>query len=214
MYFNQILNTLESPLENTITTLFGPPGVGKTTFAYLFAREELLKNKKVFYIDSENGFSIKRFTQIFPEFKENELFQQNFIRIKIKDFNEQNEVLRKMNLKNTSLIVDSISMLYRLELKDDFESINKELAKTLHILLNKISEYDSKVLLISHSYFKDLEHRIVGGDILKYYSKILIEFLFEGERRKIRLLKHKYLPTKELKVEIVKKGFKIKKFLL
>ena len=213
MYLTSLLNTLESPLKKTITTIFGPPGVGKTTFAYLFAKEELLKNKKVFYVDSENGFSIKRFTQIFPEFKENELFQENFIRIKVKEFNEQNEVLRKLDLKNASLIVDSISMLYRLELKDDFELINKELARTLHILLNKISEYDSKILLISHSYFKDLEHKIVGGDILKYYSKILIEMLFEGERRKIKLLKHKYLPIKELKVEITEEGFKIKRFL-
>ncbi len=105
-------------------------------------------------------------------------------------------------------------MPYRLELKDDFELINKELARTLHILLNKIADDNSKILLISHSYFKDLEHRIVGGDILKYYSKVLIEMSFEGEKRKIKLLKHKYLPTKELKVKITKEGFKIKKFLL
>jgi RecA/RadA recombinase len=213
VYSNNLLRELEAPLKNSITTVFGPAGVGKTTFAYLFAKEELLKGNKIFYVDSENGFSLKRFIQIFPEFKENKKLQESFVRVKVKSFEEQNNVLRNLNLTNASLIVDSISMLYRLELKDNFELINQELVKTLHILLEKVADQESKILLIAHSYFKDFEHRIVGGDILKYYSKVLIEFLFEGEKRKIKLLKHKYLPNKELRVEINEKGFKIKKFI-
>ncbi len=99
MYKENLFELLQFPLPSTINTIFGPSGIGKTTFAYLFAKEELLKNRKVFYIDTENGFSIKRFIQIFPEFEKNKIFQQNFVRIKVKDFKEQNEVLRRLELK-------------------------------------------------------------------------------------------------------------------
>jgi len=209
MYKNWLLKKLEFPLKYSINTIFGPAGVGKTTLSYLIIKEELKNNKEVYYVDTEKGFSLRRIKQIFEDF---ENFSDKFSKIEIKEFNELNEFLRKINLNNKILIVDSISMPYRLELKDNFEEINKEMAKTLHILLDKLNE-NNKVILIAHSYFKDDDHRIVGGDIMKYYSKALLEMNFEGELRIIKLVKHKYKEPIKLKVEITKEGFKEKKFL-
>jgi RecA/RadA recombinase len=209
MYRNWLLKKLEFPLKYSINTIFGPSGVGKTTLAYLIAKEELENGKEVYFIDTEKGFSLKRFKQIFENF---DSFADKFFKIEIRNFDELNEFLRRMDLNNKVLIVDSISMPYRLRLKDDFEEINKEIVKTLDILLNKLNE-SNKVILISHSYFKDNEHRIVGGDIMKYYSKVLVEMNFEGELRTLRLVKHKYKKELKVKVEVFEKGFKEKKFL-
>ena len=206
----EIFDKLQFPLKNSINTIFGPSGVGKTTVAYLLAKKEILNNKEVYFVDTERGFSKRRFLQIFPEFDKNKNYQELFHLVTPNSFEEQNEFLRKINIKNSVLIVDSISMLYRLELKDNYEEINKEMAKTLKILLDKTE--NNKILLISHSYFKDLEHKIVGGDLLKYYSKVLIEMFFEGGKRKMRLVKHKFLPQKEFGFEIKEDGIKLKRF--
>ena len=48
---------------------------------------------------------------------------------------------------------------------------------------------------------------IVGGDLLKYWSKCIIELQLDGNRkRKAILLKHRSLPIKELNFEVRDKG--------
>ncbi len=47
---------------------------------------------------------------------------------------------------------------------------------------------------------------IVGGDLFKYWSKCIIELSNENRKRKAVLLKHRYLPEKELPFEIRNKG--------
>jgi len=51
---------------------------------------------------------------------------------------------------------------------------------------------------------------MVGGDILKYWSKCIIELKIEGKRRKAILKKHRSLPEKTLNFEITNKGIKRK----
>jgi len=50
------------------------------------------------------------------------------------------------------------------------------------------------------------EVNIVGGDLLKYWSKCIIELKQDGNRRKAILLKHRSLPKKEINFEIKEKG--------
>lgn len=50
------------------------------------------------------------------------------------------------------------------------------------------------------------ETNIVGGDLLKYWSKCIIELKSEDRKRKAILLKHRSLPFKELSFEIKDKG--------
>ena len=203
----ELKKELKIPLKESIVSIFGPPGIGKTTFCYQIVKENIEEVNEVFYIDTEKGFSKERFLQIFPEF---ERFKDKFNFFEIKNFEELNEFLRKFNSKNSLLIVDSLSMPYRLILKENLEKINQELAKTLYELLNK-SE-NNFIVLVNHSYFLNNEHRVIGGDLIRYFSKVLIEMNFENGRRKIKILKHKFLEPKEIKFEIKKEGFKKKLF--
>ena len=47
---------------------------------------------------------------------------------------------------------------------------------------------------------------LVGGDLMKYWSKCIIELKLENRRRKAILLKYRSLPVKELNFEIRERG--------
>ena len=136
---------LEGGLEPEVTTtIYGPSGSGKTNIAILIALNNS-KDKKVIFIDTEGGFSIERAKQLFSDYEKR---IENLIISKPNSFFEQSEIfnnLEEISNKNDIglIIVDSISMLYRLE-KGEREAyaVNKELARQLSIL-RKIS-HDKK----------------------------------------------------------------------
>src|SRR3990167_6354449 len=47
-----------------INLIYGTPATGKTTLGMITSNFFASKNKKVFYIDSENGFTVDRFKLI------------------------------------------------------------------------------------------------------------------------------------------------------
>ena len=49
---------------------------------------------------------------------------------------------------------------------------------------------------------------MVGGDLLKYWSKCLIELKNHYGRRKLIIKKHRSLPEKELTFEITNEGIR------
>ena len=49
---------------------------------------------------------------------------------------------------------------------------------------------------------------MVGGDLLKYWSKCLIEIEIKKGRRNMNLIKHRSLPEKEMPFIIVNEGIK------
>jgi len=49
---------------------------------------------------------------------------------------------------------------------------------------------------------------MVGGDLLKYWSKCLIELKGYNNKRKLILKKHRSLPVKELAFEIIRTGIR------
>ena len=51
---------------------------------------------------------------------------------------------------------------------------------------------------------------MVGGDILRYWSKCIIELVNERGKRKAALKKHRSLPEKEMEFIIVNSGVKKK----
>ena len=109
---SQELDHLLEGYKEEISYIYGTPGSGKTTLCKLAAIQLLRQNKKVIYIDTENGFSLERFKQLAPDF---EKILDNIIVIKVKNLNDQIEKLESIkNLKNISLIiVDSIGRYYR-----------------------------------------------------------------------------------------------------
>ena len=215
-----------------ITTLYGPGGSGKSNFCVIVATSQARKGNKVIFMDTEGGFSSDRFKQIHQGTKEEiERDLQNILLLKPTSFQEQEQDFQKLlaHVKkgNISLIIiDSIAMLYRLELGDaitakDSEKIsevNRKLAKQLRSL-NEIARKQNIPIIVTNQVYSTFtqnqedqkaERRVsmVGGDLLKYWSKCLIELQNHYGKRKLILKKHRSLPIKELPFEIVNTGIK------
>lgn len=194
---------LDGGLEkDIITTFYGPAGSGKTNIAILTSYSVAMQNKKVIYIDTEGGFSFERLKQIAKENFDNIL--KKILIFKPVTFQEQKNFIFKTYdfVKKTKdiglIVVDSIAMLYRLELGEEARETNRELGRQMQILSSIARKYNIPVLVTNQVYspFEERERiEVVGGDILKYWSKCLVELriLKEGVREAI-LRKHRYLP--------------------
>ncbi len=189
--------------KDIITTIYGPSSSGKTNICIICAINCVKLGKKVIYVDTEGGFSIERFKQLDGEYKET---FDNMIFIKPTNFEEQKRIFEKLKeMLNESIgliIIDSIAMLYRLELgKSEAYDVNKELGTQLAYLTEIARKMNIPVVLTNQVYssFEDRETvRMVGGDILKYSSKCLVE-LQKGRNnvRKAVLKKHRSLPEEK-----------------
>ncbi len=218
--------------RDIITTIYGPGGSGKSNFCMMVSVSQAKKGNKVIYVDTEGGFSSERFKQIHGGTKEEiENSLQNILLLNPTTFEEQENafatLLIHMKKGNVSLIIiDSIVMLYRLELgdaitaKDDerISEVNRKLAKQLRVL-NEIARKQNIPVVVTNQVYasfvqnvedKNMEKQVsmVGGDLLKYWSKCLIELKGGGGKRKLILKKHRSLPEKSLGFEIVADGIR------
>ncbi len=217
--------------KDIITTIYGPAGCGKTNFCALAAVSQASKDNKVIFIDTEGGFSVERVKQIAKE--DYEKILENIIILKPVNFSEQEKAFEKLlkEIKSNSIsliIVDGMTMLYRLELaeakKEGWEKIkeiNSELARQLRALAEIARIKNIPVVITNQVYSeflseeelrqgKEKQVSMVGGDLLKYWSKCIIELKQEKGRRKAVLRKHRSLPEKELDFVIVNSGIRKK----
>jgi len=218
-----------------ITTIYGPAGCGKTNFCILVAASQAKKGNKVIYMDSEGGFSVDRVKQILEKNnQETEKVLQNILLLKPISFAEQEqdfEILLKHVKKGevSLIIVDSMVMLYRLELGDAIKSgedekikeVNRKLAGQLR-KLNEIARKDNIPVIVTNQVYSEFVNSkdfisqkerpvsMVGGDLLKYWSKCLIELTNNKGKKTLILRKHRSLPEKEIQFEIVNEGIKRK----
>ena len=194
-----------------ITTIYGPSGSGKTNLCLLAAVNVALNGKKVIVIDTEGGIAVERIKQI----SGSEILG-NIVFFNPLTFAEQKEIfatLKEMMSDNIGLIVvDSISMLYRLELgqSDDVFDVNSALGKQIACLV-EIARRRKIPVLITNQVYADFKNKdkvkMVGGDLLKYGSKCLIELMVFSGSRGLVLRKHRHLPEgMECKFRIVQKG--------
>jgi DNA repair protein RadB len=218
---------LDGGSENgIITTLFGPPGSGKSNIAMLFTLNLAKSGKKVIFIDTENSFSSERAKQLLP--KDISTTMQNVIILTPFSFKEQcasiTELPKLISKENVAaIIIDSIAMLYRLEkgYESEVAEANRDLAKSLSVLSKIARKYKIPILITDHMYtdFETKKQNIVGGDILKYWSKCLIYLEPADGFRRAVLHKHRSIKEgKEVYFEIRQNGiFKVpakKKFSL
>ena len=199
---------------DAITTIYGPAGVGKTNLALLAAVDVAKQGKKVIFVDTEGGFSVARLKQVLPEYKK---LLDRIVFFRPMSFDEQNksvDMLKKLvNNKIGLIVIDTMTMLYRLQrsFKED-DNFNRDLSLQM-LTLNEIArKHNIPILLTSQVYssFEGNRVKIVGGDILLYASKCLLEVeqLHNGKRR-IILRKHRSIAgEKEARFEIVEKGVK------
>lgn len=213
--------------KDVVTMIAGCPGSGKSNFCTLAACSMAKKGKKVIFVDTEGGFSIERVKQIVPECYDKIL--GNILLLKPLNFTQQKEdfekILKNVNNEIGLIIIDSIAMHYRLELgyaastknEDKIYNINREVSSQMKTLVEISRKKNIPIIITNQVYnqfvkmdeFKngfEKETNIVGGDLLQYWSKCIIELKKDGQKRKAFLLKHRNLPEKELNFSIKNEG--------
>jgi len=218
--------------KGIITMIAGVPGCGKTNLCLLVSCSQAKKGKKVIFIDTEGGFSVERIKQLAGENYEEIL--KNIFLLGPTSFEEQKKMFLKLLEKVKKeqiglIIVDGMSMLYRLELgeidkseeRDRIMEVNREIAKQMRTLAEIARKQKIPVIITNQVYSSFLpeeqwkngverETNIVGGDLFKYWSKCIIELKGGSGKRRAVLLKHRSLPQKELSFEIFKEGIRKK----
>jgi DNA repair protein RadB len=203
-----------------ITTIYGPAGSGKTNLALLAAISIAKGGKKVIYIDTEGGFSVERLKQLTSDSRK---ILENILFLKPTKFSEQKKAFEKLkdivNKREIGLIVvDTIAMLYRLELgkNDDVYDVNRELGKQI-AYLTEIARKKNIPIIVTNQVYSNFDERdkirMVGGDIIKYGSKCLVELQNANNNKRVAILKkHRSLPQEKQAVfEIKEKGLKLVK---
>jgi len=203
--------------KGAITQFYGPPGSGKTNIALKILVDCAKKGKKGIFIDTEGGLSIERIKQISGH--DFDQFAGNIIVFEPTDFQEQDDALKKVesiiksgNEKVDLIILDSAVALYRL--KDGGQTqINRDLGKQMGLLSKIARKYNIAVIITNHIYSLFDEEDViepVGGTILKYWSKNIIELTKEPNGERYDLLKrHKTRPEGgKVRFQIVDSGLK------
>ena len=203
---------------DTITTVYGPAGAGKTGLCVLCAVGVARTGKKVIYVDTEGGFSFERLKQICQSISQDyKKIAEDIIFLKPTSFEEQKKTFEKLkeliNDKIGVVIVDTIAMLYRLEMgkSENVHEINRELGRQISYL-TEIARKKTIPILITNQVYSDFDEKdkvnIVGGDILKYWSKCLIELQITPQNnRRCILRKHRSIAReKEFLYKIVEGG--------
>jgi DNA repair protein RadB len=194
---------LEFP-RGKISMVYGVAASGKTTVCLQFSLE-IAKEKKVLFIDSEEGFSIERIKQMNPEC---ERYLENILVFRVKNFEEQIGLLNKIEyiLKSGNfglLVIDSIGMHYRKALQDrKYSVVNKEMVSNMRLLTHVAEDFNIPIILTNQVYTNQ-EGQIthVGGRMLKGFAKYLVEL--KREPRRACILKPE---EKEKEFKITDKG--------
>jgi len=205
--------------SDIISVIYGGPGTGKTNFCLLAAVSQAKKGKKVIYMDSEGGFSVERIKQLVPENTEEVL--ENILLLKPTNFVEQkkdfDKLLEILKDEVSLIIIDSMTILYRLELasakendEKEVKRVNSELARQMRTLAEIARKRNIPVIVTNQVYNWEDTQRMVAGDIMKYWGKCLIELRNENGRRFALLRKHRSLGEKELEFEIRNDGIRKK----
>jgi DNA repair protein RadB len=181
---------------DVITTIYGPPGAGKTNFCLLAMAA--LKDRKILYVDTEGSFSLARFKQVCPHYEE---VMERTLFLTPTTYSEQKDafefMIKAVDEKFGLIIIDSIASLYRLELgaSNDVQNVNRELGLHMAMLTEIARKKKIPVLLTNQVYidFDDREKtRAIGGDVAKYWSRAMLEIQkVRGDMRKIIIVKHR-----------------------
>ncbi len=206
---------------DVLSVIYGSSGTGKTNFCLLASASQAKKGNKVIYIDTEGGFSIERIKQLCPENHQDAL--KNILLLKPTSFEEQKQsfktLLKHLNNHISLIIVDGITILYRIEFakareKDpnnterEIQKINSQLIDQIRTLAEIARKKEIPIILTNQVYTWDDESKMVGGDILKYWGKCHIELTNEKGKRTATLIKHRSLPETSFVFQIINGGIK------
>lgn len=181
-----------------ITQVYGPPGSGKTNFCLQAAVSVIRSGRKVVFIDTEGGHSFERLRQIAGE--DYPWVLENSIIFELRRFEDQSFIIENLGhvIDNGFglIVLDSAVSLYRLSSEEEKASmVNRELS----VQMAKLSELARKhnlAVIITNQVYSNAENggmEPIGGSILKYWSKAILELTRKGEARGAVLRRHRSL---------------------
>jgi DNA repair protein RadB len=180
-----------------ITQVYGPPGSGKTNFCMQAVVSAVKQGKKVVFIDTEAGHSFERLHQIAGE--EYERVLKNTIVFEPRSFGDQGFIIKNLgqvvNEEYGLIVLDSAVSLYRLEREEEKASrANRELSAQMAKLSDLARKHNLAVIITNQVYSsEDGSTEPVGGSILKYWSKAIVELAWNGKVREAILRRHRSL---------------------
>ena len=190
-----------------ITQVYGPSGSGKSNLALQAAINCTRMGMRVLFIDPEGSFSLKRIGQMDPE-------RKSMDSIMLKEpasMEEQAEAIGKAwGIDNLGLVVvDSIVYHYRLEREpEEPQKANRELGLQMATLLD-IARKKNIPVLVTNQVYTNIDNGFtepVGGDIMKYSSKVIVGLSHASDRH-AHLVKHVFMKDgQSVGFKIVGKG--------
>ena len=194
-------NLLGGGIEaGSVTLLYGEAGSGKTNICLQMAYNLIKEGNLVVYVDTE-GLSTERIQQIFVDVP----LMKNLLVFKVHSFEEQVEQisqavkLAEINDKVALVIVDSMTVFYRLKSDDSYT--RGELTRETEMLMRLSRKRDIPVLLTSQVY-ADISSgtvELLGGHAMRHNAKTIIRLDKRNNgRRAAVIFKHRSLPEGKL----------------
>ena len=205
--------------SDIISVIYGGPGSGKTNFCLLAAVSQAKKGNKVIFVDTEGGFSSDRVKQLVNGDLDYKEVLKNILLLSPTNFDEQKDAFKKINtyMKDeiSLIIVDGMTILYRLDFaaareKDlgAMQKINSLLVEQMKTLSEIARKKNIPVIVTNQVYRWEDERKMVGGDIMNYWCKCIIELTNDHGKRVAYLRKHRSMKEKELEFKISDSGIK------
>ena len=167
----------------TVTLVYGEPETGKSTLAMQCAVNCAIQGYKTLFVDCDNTFSAKRFSQVASgKFEE---IADLIILIRPANFKEQTAVIERIaeyTAKNFGLVViDTFNSLYRAKVAGSSGKafgLNRELNRLLAILAQNTKTQKTPVMITSQvrSVLDESYHSVapVATRVLKFWADTII----------------------------------------
>ncbi|MEM0493621.1 MAG: DNA repair and recombination protein RadB [Candidatus Thermoplasmatota archaeon] len=193
-----------------ITKIYGEAGTGKTNICLQATRECILNNiGRVVYIDTE-GVSMERLKQITNKHRYSEMLDKILLYTPTTFENQEGIITELSKITDKGLIIiDTINMLYRLQIEHDRESAMRSFIRQMTTLQLTAREQDLFIIVAEQVYtdksgeIKPFTHRETEHMVK---TIIKLERKGIGERRAV-LMKHRFQPEgKNVEFHITSKG--------
>jgi DNA repair protein RadB len=188
---------LGSGLESgIITRIYGEAGSGKTNFCLQAARQCVLSGKKVAYIDTE-GVSVERIRQICVECDYKRILRDILFFTPTSFESQEQMICDAIAAKGIGLIViDTITMFYRLKLEDDREGGIRSFTRQVTNLQVAAREKNLYVLITEQVYTdkKGVVKPFTNRDA-EHMTKTILRLERKGiGQREATIIKHRSQP--------------------